>query len=203
MLTSASLGRPGLAEDVVGPVAVPGQRRRRVRHRRGTGRRRRDERFHRPAAHLAPARPPGVCGQPQVTPALLLPFGPGLGPGLRLALLTLLGGTLAAGAANAWNMIYDRDIDAVMNRTKNRPLVTGVLSVRRAVVFSAILTVVSVAWFGFLVNWISAAWIVAALLVYVVAYTMILKRRTPQNIVWGGIAGCMPVLIGWSAVTGR
>lgn len=123
-------------------------------------------------------------------------------PGLRLALLTLLGGTLAAGAANAWNMIYDRDIDAVMNRTKNRPLVTGVLSVRQAVVFSAILTVVSVAWFGFLVNWISAAWIVAALLVYVVAYTMILKRRTPQNIVWGGIAGCMPVLIGWSAVTG-
>lgn len=123
-------------------------------------------------------------------------------PGWKLAILTLVGGTLAAGAANAWNMIYDRDIDALMNRTKNRPLVTGVLSVREAVVFSIILTIISVAWFAILVNWVSAAWILVALAVYVIGYTMILKRRTPQNIVWGGIAGCMPVLIGWSAVTG-
>ena len=123
-------------------------------------------------------------------------------PGTWLAILTLLGGTLAAGAANAWNMIYDCDIDAVMNRTKSRPLVTGVLGVREAVVFASVLTVVSVAWFGVLINWVAAAWTVAALAVYVIGYTMILKRRTPQNIVWGGIAGCMPVLIGWSAVTG-
>ncbi len=124
-------------------------------------------------------------------------------PGWQLAILTLVGGTGAAGAANAWNMIYDRDIDAVMNRTKNRPLVTGVLSVREAIVFSAILTVASLLWFGLLINWISAWLAFAALAVYVVGYTMILKRRTPQNIVWGGIAGAMPVLIGWSAVTGE
>ncbi|MDO5494901.1 MAG: heme o synthase [bacterium] len=123
-------------------------------------------------------------------------------PGWWLVILTLIGGTGAAGAANAWNMILDRDIDAVMNRTKNRPLVTGVLSVREAVVFAAALTVVSLLWFGLLANWVAAGLTLIALLVYVVGYTMILKRRTPQNIVWGGIAGCMPVLIGWSAVTG-
>lgn len=123
-------------------------------------------------------------------------------PGWRLTVLTLIGGTAAAGAANAYNMVYDRDIDAVMNRTRKRPLVTGVLTVRQALVFATVLAVGSVLWFGFLVNWTAAALTVGALLIYVVGYTMILKRRTPQNIVWGGLAGCMPVLIGWSAVTG-
>ncbi|HZK05175.1 MAG TPA: heme o synthase [Actinomycetaceae bacterium] len=123
-------------------------------------------------------------------------------PGWGLVASTLVGGTLAAGAANAWNMICDRDIDAVMNRTKNRPLVTGVVSVRGAIVFSSFLTVGSLLWFGLLINWMTALFALLAMLIYVVGYTMILKRRTPQNIVWGGIAGCMPVLIGWSAVTG-
>lgn len=123
-------------------------------------------------------------------------------PGWRLVVLTLLGGTAAAGSANAFNMVYDRDIDAVMNRTRKRPLVTGVLTVREALVFASVLAAASVLWFGLLVNWMAAALTVVALLIYVVGYTMILKRRTPQNIVWGGLAGCMPVLIGWSAVTG-
>lgn len=123
-------------------------------------------------------------------------------PGWQLVVLTLIGGTLAAGAANSWNMIWDRDIDAVMQRTRKRPLVTGVLSVREAVVFATVLTLASLAWFLFLVNWVTAVLALAALVIYVVGYTMILKRRTPQNIIWGGIAGCMPVLIGWSAVTG-
>lgn len=123
-------------------------------------------------------------------------------PGWGLVVTTLVGGTAAAGAANAFNMVYDRDIDAVMNRTRNRPLVTGAVSVRGALVFASLLALASVLWFGLLVNWVSAVLAVAALLLYVVGYTMVLKRRTPQNIVWGGIAGCMPVLIGWSAVTG-
>lgn len=123
-------------------------------------------------------------------------------PGWGLVVVTLAGGTAAAGAANAFNMVYDRDIDAVMNRTRNRPLVTGAVSVRGALVFASLLALASVLWFGLLVNWVAAFLAVAALLLYVVGYTMILKRRTPQNIVWGGIAGCMPVLIGWSAVTG-
>ncbi len=123
-------------------------------------------------------------------------------PGWWLVAVTLIGGTAAAGAANAFNMVYDRDIDAVMNRTRNRPLVTGVVSVRGALVFASVLALASVLWFGLLVNWVSASLAFAAIGLYVVGYTMILKRRTPQNIVWGGIAGCMPVLIGWSAVTG-
>src|SRR5665647_3254988 len=123
-------------------------------------------------------------------------------PGWLLVVLTLVGGTAAAGAANAFNMVYDRDIDAVMNRTRNRPLVTGAITVREALVFATALALVAVLWFGFLVNWVAAGFTVLALLLYVVGYTMILKRRTPQNIIWGGTAGCMPVLIGWSAVTG-
>lgn len=123
-------------------------------------------------------------------------------PGWGLVAATLLGGTAAAGAANAFNMVYDRDIDAVMNRTRNRPLVTGALGVRESLVFASALAVAAVLWFGLVVNWMAAAFTVLALLLYVVGYTMILKRRTPQNIVWGGTAGCMPVLIGWSAVTG-
>jgi len=123
-------------------------------------------------------------------------------PGWGLVAATLVGGTAAAGAANAFNMIYDRDIDAIMGRTRNRPLVTGALTVREALVFASLLAVGSVLWFGLLVNWVAAFLTVGAILLYVVGYTMLLKRRTPQNIIWGGTAGCMPTLIGWSAVTG-
>ena len=123
-------------------------------------------------------------------------------PDLWLVAATLVGGALSAGAANTFNCVYDRDIDALMHRTENRPLVTGVISVRAAVIFGAVLTVASTVWFGVLVNWPSALLSLLAIVLYAVGYTMILKRRTPQNIVWGGVAGCMPVLIGWSAVTG-
>ncbi|MEO6997685.1 MAG: heme o synthase [Terracoccus sp.] len=124
-------------------------------------------------------------------------------PDLVLVLVTLVGGSLSAGAANTLNCYFDRDIDAVMHRTSNRPLVTGAISPRSALVFGLTLTVVSTLWLGLLVNWLSAGLALGALLLYVVGYTLLLKRRTAQNIVWGGAAGCMPVLIGWSAVTGR
>ena len=98
-------------------------------------------------------------------------------------------------------MYIDRDIDALMDRTSGRPLVTGMVAPRECLAFAFTLATFSTLWFGFLVNWLSAALALGALLFYVVVYTMILKRRTSQNIVWGGIAGCMPVLIGWTAVT--
>jgi len=123
-------------------------------------------------------------------------------PGLLLVLETLVGGAAAAGSANVLNCYLDRDIDKIMNRTKRRPLVTGEVSPRAALIFGVALGVFSLTWLWFLVNPASALLTAAAILIYVVGYTMILKRRTPQNIVWGGAAGCMPVLIGWSAVTG-
>ncbi|WP_442878567.1 heme o synthase [Brachybacterium sp. J153] len=122
-------------------------------------------------------------------------------PSPWLIVATLVGGYLAAGGANALNMYLDRDIDAKMKRTRNRPLVTGEISPRAGLIFGLVISAVSAVWLGLLVNWMSAALAVAAILLYVVFYTMILKRRTSQNIVWGGVAGCMPVLIGWSAVT--
>jgi len=122
-------------------------------------------------------------------------------PDLLLVLATLVGGTLSAGSANTLNCYLDRDIDAIMRRTSKRPLVTGTISPRGAITFGIVLAVVSTLWLGLLVNWLSAWLALAALLFYVVGYTWLLKRRTAQNIVWGGIAGCMPVLIGWSAVT--
>jgi protoheme IX farnesyltransferase len=124
-------------------------------------------------------------------------------PDFWLVIATLVGGALSAGAANSFNCYIDTDIDKIMGRTKNRPLVTGELTGRQALVFSWILTVVSVAWLGFLVNWLASLISLAALLFYVLVYTMVLKRRTPQNIVWGGAAGAAPVLIGWAAVTGE
>ena len=123
-------------------------------------------------------------------------------PNLWLVLGTLVGGALSAGSANAFNCYIDRDIDRVMNRTKKRPLVTGELSDREALVFAWASGVASVLWLGFLVNWVASALSVVAVLYYVLVYTMLLKRRTAQNIVWGGAAGCMPVLIGWAGVTG-
>jgi len=114
---------------------------------------------------------------------------------------TLVGGSLAAGGANTLNSYIDRDIDAVMKRTSNRPLVTGAVTPTRALVFGIVLSVLSVVWLFVTVNRLSALLGAAAIAFYVGIYTLLLKRRTPQNIVWGGAAGCFPVLIGWTAVT--
>jgi len=124
-------------------------------------------------------------------------------PDLWLVAATVVGGYLSAGGANALNMYIDRDIDALMHRTERRPLVTGVVSPRECLVFGITLSVVSTVWFWTLVNPLSAELSVAANAFYVFGYTMLLKRRTAQNIVWGGIAGCFPALIGWTAVTGE
>lgn len=123
-------------------------------------------------------------------------------PPLATTLLTLLGGALAAAGANVINQVYDRDIDAVMVRTRQRPVVTGQISPRRALTFGIVLSVLSVVLLAATVNLLSAALAAVAIGFYVFVYTMLLKRRTAQNIVWGGAAGCFPVLIGWSAVTG-
>lgn len=122
-------------------------------------------------------------------------------PPVGLVLATLVGGTLAAGGAHTLNSYLDRDIDRLMHRTSSRPLVTGVVRPREALWFGVALSVVSVLWFAVLVNTFAALLTAAAVLLYVVFYTIGLKRRTRQNIVWGGAAGAMPVLIGWAAVT--
>ena len=122
-------------------------------------------------------------------------------PHLWLVLATLVGGSLSAGSANAFNCYIDRDIDRIMKRTQSRPLVTGELTDRQALGFAWITGAASVLWLGLLVNVLAAALSLGAILFYVLIYTLLLKRRTPQNIVWGGIAGCFPVLIGWAAVT--
>lgn len=123
-------------------------------------------------------------------------------PSIWLVIATLVGGALAAGAANALNCYFDRDIDVVMHRTKRRPLVTGEITPRAALTFGLVLGAISILWLGLFVNWVSALLGFIAIFFYVVIYTLILKRRTSQNIVWGGASGAMPVLIGWSAVTG-
>lgn len=123
-------------------------------------------------------------------------------PGLGLVLATLIGGSFAAGSANALNCWYDRDIDALMHRTEKRALARDVVSPRGALVFGLVLGVLSVLVLGFTTTWLAAGLAAVAIALYAVVYTMVLKRRTAQNIVWGGAAGCMPVLIGWAAVTG-
>jgi protoheme IX farnesyltransferase len=123
-------------------------------------------------------------------------------PDLWLVLATLIGGSLSAGSANAFNCIIDADIDKIMGRTQKRPLVTGHLSLFEAKVFAVAIGVVSVLWLGFMVNWLSSILALSAQLFYIFIYTLLLKRRTSQNIVWGGAAGAMPVLIGFSSVTG-
>jgi protoheme IX farnesyltransferase len=120
-----------------------------------------------------------------------------------LILATLAGGTLSAGGANATNMFLDRDIDAVMKRTAKRPLVTGAVSPAEAIVFAIALQVVAFFVLWRYVNLISAVLALSAALFYVFVYTIVLKRRSVQNIVIGGAAGAVPVLIGWTAVTGR
>ncbi len=119
-----------------------------------------------------------------------------------LVLATVAGGALAAGGANALNMYADRDIDRVMERTRNRPLVTGLVSPQAALVFAVCLEVVAFIELWTLVNLLSAVLAVSATLFYVFVYTLWLKRTSSQNIVIGGAAGAVPVLVGWSAVTG-
>ena len=118
-----------------------------------------------------------------------------------LVLWTLIGGTLAAGGANTFNMVIDRDIDALMERTKNRPLVTGAVTPRAATIFAISLELAAFMILASLVNFLSAWLALAATGFYVIIYTIWLKRRSSQNIVIGGAAGAVPVLIGWSAVT--
>jgi protoheme IX farnesyltransferase len=122
-------------------------------------------------------------------------------PDWYLVLATLIGGALAAGGANALNNVVDRDIDALMDRTAHRPLVTGKVSVRGAVALGITLSLSSVIWLVSQVNTLSALFAASAIVFYVCVYTLLLKRRTSSNIVWGGAAGCFPVLIGWAAVT--
>jgi protoheme IX farnesyltransferase len=121
-------------------------------------------------------------------------------PRWSLILATLAGGTLAAGGANAINMVVDRDIDAVMRRTRGRPLVTGVVTPAAALVFAIALEVVAFVELSTAVNLLSAVLAVSATLFYVFVYTMWLKRTSKQNIVIGGAAGAVPVLVGWAAV---
>ena len=131
-------------------------------------------------------------------PVMILAHG-GI-PDLWLVLATVIGGAMSAGSAGAFNCYIDRDIDKVMKRTSKRPLVTGVLSPREALVFSWTLAVASTVWLLVTTNPLTAALSVGAIFFYVVVYTLWLKRWTSQNIIWGGIAGCFPVLIGWAAV---
>jgi protoheme IX farnesyltransferase len=133
-------------------------------------------------------------------PSMILAAG-GL-PDWRTVLATMVGGTLAAASANALNCYLDRDIDAVMRRTGHRPLARHDVTPRAALVFGVLLGVLAVGLIGLATNWLAGSLTALAIGFYVIVYTMVLKRRTPQNIVWGGAAGCMPVLIGWAAVTG-
>ncbi len=123
-------------------------------------------------------------------------------PPLGLMIATLVGGTLAAGSANALNCVVDADIDAVMRRTRTRPLARHSVSTRGALIFGVLLGIAATAVLALFTTWQAAVLAVVAILFYVFVYSLWLKRRTSQNIVWGGLAGCMPVIIGWSAVTG-
>jgi protoheme IX farnesyltransferase len=122
-------------------------------------------------------------------------------PPWDVAIATLVGGTLAAGAANAFNMVIESDIDQLMGRTSKRPIVNDQVSEEKALAFAFAISILSLVIFWVFTNPLATALTVSAIAFYVFAYTLLLKRRTPQNIVWGGIAGCIPVLIGWAAVS--
>jgi protoheme IX farnesyltransferase len=123
-------------------------------------------------------------------------------PSLALVLATLVGGAMAAGSAQVLNCVADADIDAEMKRTRARPLVTHEVPIHHALIFGITLGIAAFGWLWLTTNLLSALLAVATILFYVFVYTLLLKRRTAQNIIWGGAAGCMPVVIGWSAVTG-
>ena len=122
-------------------------------------------------------------------------------PSVWLMVATVLGGTLAAGGANAVNMVVDRDIDALMERTMHRPLVRGVMSPRSALTFAVVIEIAAFVWLFCTVNLLSAVLAISATFFYVFVYTLWLKRTTTQNIVIGGAAGAVPALVGWAAVT--
>ena len=122
-------------------------------------------------------------------------------PKFSVTLATLIGGTLAAGSANAFNMVIESDSDKLMTRTASRPVVTGEISKRSALVFATLIGLASLAIFLIFTTFLAAGLTLFAIAFYVFGYTMLLKKNTSQNIVWGGIAGCMPVLIGQAAVT--
>ncbi len=124
-------------------------------------------------------------------------------PPLGLVVATVVGGTLSAGSASAFNCVYDRDIDEQMRRTRRRALPRHLVTARSALVFASVLAILSTVVLAVWVNLLSAGLAVVANAFYVLVYTMVLKRRTTQNIVWGGLAGCFPALIGWTAVTNQ
>jgi protoheme IX farnesyltransferase len=170
------------------------------------------------SAGLPPRRSPQVVGRalvaltkPRIIELLLVTTVPtmllaqrGL-PSLRLILVTLIGGTLAAGSANTINCYIDRDIDAVMKRTSRRPLVVngqGTIKPWEALAWGILLGAGATLLLGLMANWLAASLADTAILFYIFVYTLLLKRRSPANIVIGGAAGCFPVLVGWAAVTG-
>lgn len=122
-------------------------------------------------------------------------------PSFSLTIATIIAGTLSAGSANAFNMVIESDIDKLMARTSKRPIVTGVISKTNAAIFATLIGVISLLMFWFFTTPLATLLSLIAIAFYVLVYTLALKRRTSQNIVWGGAAGCMPVLIGWAAVT--
>jgi protoheme IX farnesyltransferase len=123
-------------------------------------------------------------------------------PDFGLTAVTILAGTLAAGSANAFNMVIESDLDKLMERTSKRPIVTGIISKSNATVFATLIGTFSLLLFWFYTTALATLLAFIAIAFYVLVYTMTLKQRTSQNIVWGGAAGCMPVLIGWAALTG-
>ena len=122
-------------------------------------------------------------------------------PDFGLAIATIFAGTLAAGSANAFNMVIESDLDKLMARTAKRPIVSGLISKTKATIFATIIGILSLILFWLFITPLATLLALIAIVFYVVVYTMALKQRTSQNIVWGGAAGCMPVLIGWAAVT--
>ncbi len=122
-------------------------------------------------------------------------------PDFGLAIATIFAGTLAAGSANAFNMVIESDLDKLMARTAKRPIVTGLISKTKATIFATVIGILSLGLFWLFTTPLATLLALIAIVFYVVVYTMALKQRTSQNIVWGGAAGCMPVLIGWAAVT--
>ena len=122
-------------------------------------------------------------------------------PSLSLTVATLIGGTLAAGSANAFNMVIESESDKLMKRTAKRPLATGLLTKSEAIIFATAIGVISLIIFQVYTTNLATVLTAIAIVFYVWVYTILLKKRTSQNIVWGGAAGCMPALIGWAAVT--
>jgi len=182
----------------VAPTQVPGTARRRCEPGSGS---RRSRAIQTVLAYLALTKP-RVIELLLVTaiPAMLLADRGAVDP--LLIVNTLIGGMLAAGGANTLNCVADADIDKVMKRTARRPLARAAVSMRNALVLGLVLSVVSFFWLWWTTNLLSGLLAVATIAFYVFVYTLLLKRRTSQNVVWGGAAGCMPVMIGWSAVTG-